>query len=580
MRAERKTGMEKIGSVLCVLHVAVGAFPLCSKVQRTRQRLWSLQEPKYSRASTSSSWFMVTSDDVINQIHDNNDGDVYTYRQLVAEDLPLNLTASAVRSLAPNTRFKYRIRQLLDYKMRHGNFNISATLCGLDKWINTQRYEYRMRMQGKDSLLTADRIDMLKKIGFDWKLESQDGLTANWMGSYRELEAFAKKHGHVKLRASDGKLGKWIANQRYQYKRWKLGESPSSMTEKRAELLEALGMVWDCRAEGKTNYDEKWQQHYQQLVTFQKENGHCFIPGNSGSLGRWMSNQRKAYHNRLRYNISALTDRREQLLRDIGFDFEVDGKTAFQIKQWKTNYEQLKDFHQQHNHTRVPAHRTPLRNWVYWQRQEYRRLQEGKPSRITQNQLEALEKLDFVWSVGQEQPQRHRENYEKLRKICSDGISKEVLLNSDLAPWIKSQRVLLIRAKQGKQTILTKEQIQLLEAINIDVVLQLKTRTSWEGRLQQLVDFQSKHRQTRVPQNYDASLSQWVRQQRLQYKKWKNGTKSTMTSQRMEKLEKIGFEWSVPFGRPKENRPQKERRNKSAKSGPTRRRGLPQNTTG
>jgi hypothetical protein len=450
----------------------------------------------------------------------------------------------------------------MEHKLKYGDYEIAAETSGLDKWIRTQRYEYRMRMQGKDSLLTPARIDLLNMIGFDWKLESQHGLTTTWLKWYEELKAHYKEHGHAQLRASDSTLGKWVANQRYQYKRWKQGEVPSCMTDKRRELLEDTGMIWDYRAEGQTKYDDQWQERYEQLADFQKEHGHCFLSGNSGPLGRWISNQRRAYQNRLKNSVSTLTEKREKLLRDIGFDFDVDGFSAWQNTVWEASYKDLSEFFNKHNHSEVTPYRSPLGNWVRQQRREYQRYKEGKPCSMTQERIEALEKLEFVWTRKEKSRRQTEQKYKQLRDVCKENNRTLLLLDSEMGPWIKRQGLELNRARRGKETTLTEEQIQLLEELNIDELSCPRTRTPWETTLVKLADFQSRHGHTRVPMSHDASLSRWITQQRLQYHKRKDGKKSPMNPERIEMLESLGFEWTVPIGRPKVDRPPKEPRSR------------------
>jgi hypothetical protein len=460
----------------------------------------------------------------------------------------------------------------MEHKLKYGDYEISAEASGLDKWIRTQRYEYRMRMQGKDSLLTPQRIDLLNKIGFDWKLESQDGLTTAWLKSYAELKAYYKEHGHSRLRKSDSTLGKWVENQRYQYGRWRRGEFPSSMTEKRRELLEGVGVVWDYKAEGHTKYDEQWQERYEQLARFQMEHGHCFVSGNSGPLGRWLSNQRKAYQNRLKYNVSTLTEKREKLLRNIGIDFDADGSSVWQNTVWDLSYLELQEFYNKHNHSEVTPNRSPLANWARQQRQEYRRYKQGKPCSMTQGRIEALEKLNFVWTREHKFRQQTIQKYQQLRDAHKENNVTLLLLDSEMGPWIKRQRREMNRARRGKGTVLTEEQMKLLEELKVDELVCWKTKTPWETSLARLADFQSTHGHTRVPMSHDAGLSRWTIHQRLQYHKRKGGKQSPITPERIEKLENLGFEWTVPTGRPKVvDRPPKESRRR-------RRRGIPWET--
>lgn len=61
----------------------------------------------------------------------------------------------------------------------------------------------------------------------------------------------------------------------------------------------------------------------------------------------------------------------------------------------------------------------------------------------------------------------------------------------------------------------------------------------WEHSYHLLKIYSKMHGHCKVPLNYDKKLNAWVRQQRTYYKKKK------LKREKIEKLEKIGFEWQV-----------------------------------
>ena len=67
----------------------------------------------------------------------------------------------------------------------------------------------------------------------------------------------------------------------------------------------------------------------------------------------------------------------------------------------------------------------------------------------------------------------------------------------------------------------------------------------WNERYQELVEFQEKYNHCLVPLNwvFNPSLGHWVKRQRYQYSLKLNGIHSTMTREREEALEKLGFVW-------------------------------------
>ena len=69
---------------------------------------------------------------------------------------------------------------------------------------------------------------------------------------------------------------------------------------------------------------------------------------------------------------------------------------------------------------------------------------------------------------------------------------------------------------------------------------------NWMKRYQELVDFKRKHGHCMVPNNFKAnpSLAEWVKRQRYQYKLKNLGQHNSMTQQRLQMLEKLGFVWN------------------------------------
>jgi hypothetical protein len=67
----------------------------------------------------------------------------------------------------------------------------------------------------------------------------------------------------------------------------------------------------------------------------------------------------------------------------------------------------------------------------------------------------------------------------------------------------------------------------------------------WEHRLSELADYRKAHRHCNVPQIYNenAKLGRWVKTQRTQYRLHLGGNRSQMTLPRIQKLERLGFEW-------------------------------------
>jgi len=77
-------------------------------------------------------------------------------------------------------------------------------------------------------------------------------------------------------------LGVWVKDQRIAYKSGKL-------SRERIDLLEGLnGWIWDI-------FKSSWQDKFEELKDYVKENGNAIILRRYRSLGYWVSGQRKNY---------------------------------------------------------------------------------------------------------------------------------------------------------------------------------------------------------------------------------------------------------------------------------------------
>ena len=70
-----------------------------------------------------------------------------------------------------------------------------------------------------------------------------------------------------------------VTDQRRQLKATQDGR-PSQMTDDRKQKLDALGFIWKVRERA------DWNDRYEQLLEYKKENGHCVVPQVSPSFRR------------------------------------------------------------------------------------------------------------------------------------------------------------------------------------------------------------------------------------------------------------------------------------------------------
>ena len=121
----------------------------------------------------------------------------------------------------------------------------------LAQWVKRERYQYKLRKQGRHSTMTDKRIKNLEELGFVW---SSHGAT--WEERYEELVQYAKEHGHCNVPSSfpeNHQLAVWVKCQRRQFKR-------NCCPKDRYNKLQDLGFVWDHRKLALGRKQTSWER--------------------------------------------------------------------------------------------------------------------------------------------------------------------------------------------------------------------------------------------------------------------------------------------------------------------------------
>ena len=72
-----------------------------------------------------------------------------------------------------------------------------------------------------------------------------------------------------------------------------------------------------------------------------------------------------------------------------------------------------------------------------------------------------------------------------------------------------------------------------------------KHEITWYNRLQDLIDFKNEYGTCHVPYSANPKLSSWVSSQRYNYKQNRDGKATSLTSERINQLDEIGFIWEA-----------------------------------
>mmetsp|Transcript_15086 Transcript_15086/g.36934 ORF Transcript_15086/g.36934 Transcript_15086/m.36934 type:complete len:485 (-) Transcript_15086:839-2293(-) len=150
-----------------------------------------------------------------------------------------------------NNQWSQKFQELLKFRKENGHCQVPHTWPPnpqLARWVKRQRYQFKLRCEGKLSTMTEDRIQLLDEAGFVW-----DSHAAAWQEKYEELKDYVNKHKTFNMGSSYAthpQLATWVKCQRRQYKLLMAGEE-SNMTPERKDLLEKLGFLWGVRKPAK-----------------------------------------------------------------------------------------------------------------------------------------------------------------------------------------------------------------------------------------------------------------------------------------------------------------------------------------
>ena len=240
--------------------------------------------------------------------------------------------------------------------------------------------------------------------------ESSTEEEKKWLDRYKELKRYRTEHKNCNVPRSYGKLLKvWVDKQRRDYGLLMRGRA-SSMTLERIQKLESIGFEW-CGDDDETlrvmwdnedNFRERIER-FQELQCYKAKHGHCNVPTKSGVLGRWVGYQRNQYRYLKDGKRSQITDERVQKLELIGFQWSIRGlKNGY--TSWDERFQELQSYEVKHGNLTVPKRSGVLGRWVHNQRQQYRLLKEGKPSKITDERVQKLEAIGFQWRSLMKRP--------------------------------------------------------------------------------------------------------------------------------------------------------------------------------
>jgi hypothetical protein len=350
-------------------------------------------------------------------------------------------------------------------------------------------------------------------------------IDLKWQIRFNDLKKFIKEYGLTEFmygtRNQHESLSNWCYKQRQLYKFRRKNFDPD-----RIRQLNEIGFNW-------IPYDNWWENNLKELKKHIKKHGHFFINSDS-ILGHWTNGVRS------RYRAGKLSAERVEILNALEFPWDSPVLTEREIE-WERFYAELNEFKKIYGHCDVPegAKYKKLRRWCILQR---RRGETGDLV-IDPKYLNRLNAIGFSWEGSQDKVFQY--NFSKLKEYKEKHGHCLVNIDEDreLASWSRRLR--------NRKTWLPSEYKARLNSIEFEwntpkgYFMSLKHNSQWKKKFIELVEFKKKygHCNLRAGKEHAvySSLYYWALAQKGHYyKKNKN-----LTLERIEKLNSIGFDWTL-----------------------------------
>lgn len=341
----------------------------------------------------------------------------------------------------------------------------------LDNWCRIQKSLFYTNKLLQERILLLDSIP-----GWTWNKK----INLQWDQMYDKLNKYIKNNNKLPTRRDDTSLGNWISNQRSSYKK-------EILSQYRIDKLEKIN-IWKWYSNA-ARYASFWDQTYNILLEYIKENSKLPSKKENKLLGNWIANQRHLFRK------DALSQHRIDRLEEIDiWEWNLD------IYTWDQNYNKLRQFIGENNKLPSKKDNKLLASWVINQRKLHER---GK---LPQQQEEKLEEIDiwgwdiesYNWNWNFNEVLKFANKYKKIPKQRKKNESK-------LGNWCSEQRLEYIHNN------LSIYQIDSLESIPY---WRWNSFTYWKDNYDRLEYFVKRYKKAPLSiKKYDQRVYTWINNQ-------------------------------------------------------------------
>lgn len=390
----------------------------------------------------------------------------------------------------------------------------------LGSWLSNIRTAHK---KGENKL-TDEQVSDLDKLGMVWN-KRQDQA---WNKAFGFAQAYFETYGNLNVptayKNADGfALGKWLERQRQN----------NELSKSRKSKLDDIGMVW--------KKEDSWEARFKLAKAYYEENGKLDISTNyvTGGiwLGKWLSEQRKAYKS------GKLSAERTQCLEKLNIEWDTDIQKKYD-EIWKEYFKKVKAYFDKNGDISgiggsEEKDKQKLDIWIQKQRQYY------KDGKLSKERIKKLEYVGIVWNPyvnAWETGFLHAKKYYEFYGNLEVPLSYKDKDGYTLGVWISNQRNNYRRPHGNKRV--TEKQKKLLDSIGM--IWEPKT-LQWEKLYTAAEEYFEEYGSLNVPAGYKTAdgnlLNEWLRFQR------ENKSKGILSTEKIERLNKIGMDWLSPAAR-------------------------------
>jgi len=371
--------------------------------------------------------------------------------------------SSAASVERKNAQWNQRFNELVEYASERGGSTCVPQKFPpnpqLGKWVQTQRAQYKLFLEERATGDERAKIEMEKKAREiarkkrkKRKIAIERGISIEEVGDFSDVEGEIDDDG-VSVESAPGSVKKGSSKKSVK----------CSLTKDRVAALSSINFVWEAKVR------DPWDMRFSELLDYKSNHRDCLVPQQfpaNPQLGKWVQTQRAQYKllcswessakgdgNPIKYERApSLTVDRRDKLESIGFVWEVLNQVP-----WEKRMCELIAYKEQHGDCLVPYGYAPNPNlgwWVNIQRQQFRLHKEGKPTKMTQERIDRLEAVNFIWDAHEV---TWREKLKELKEYKNDKgdclVPCNYPPNPSLGKWVMNQRQMYKKLLETKERL-------------------------------------------------------------------------------------------------------------------------------